>query len=289
MHLTRLLRLLGLGLLLLLPACRRAGTGVDAGGPRIVSLAPNLTEIVCAVGGRDLLVGRTTACNYPPEALGDVPAIGGFGVPSMELLVAAAPTLILDVDLEDEALSQKFQALGLRRERIACRTLDDIPAAIRQIGELCERPAQADTLAAALESDIARLRRQSAQTARRPTVYVEIWNDPMTTVGRDTFLSELVALAGGQNIGDETAREYFQASAEWVLSRNPDVILCLYMSEHRAPGRLLSERPGWQRVAAVTHHAVCDGFNNDVLLRPGPRVIEGVEALRRCLTSGPSP
>lgn len=268
---------------------RGPGPAPGPAGARVVSLAPNLTEIVCAVGGGDLLVGRTDACDYPPDVVGRVPVVGGFGVPSMEKLLSVSPTLVLDVDLEDEMAGGRISRLGIRRERIACSRLDEIPGAVEKVGGLTGREAAAAALAGSLRARIAELRAQNRGISKRPSVYVEIWHDPKTTVGTNTFLSEIVALAGGHNIGDETDKDYYQVSSEWVVDRNPDVILCLYMSGGGASGKLVAERMGWRGMAAVRNGRIYDGFDNSVLLRPGPRVLEGVEALRRRILDGVPP
>jgi len=246
---------------------------------RVVSLAPSLTEIVCAIGGEDLLVGRTTACDYPPHIVDRVPAVGGFGRPSMELLLTASPTLVLDVDLEDESVGQKIQNLGLRRERIACRHLDDIPEAIRTIGALIGRKRQAAALADPIAATILRLRKQGAG-AHRPRVYVEIWHDPMMTAGAGSFVSELVTLAGGYNVGDKAEKDYFKVSSEWIVAADPEVVVCLFGSDIARPRDLVLQRAGWNGVTAVKRGAVYDDMNHDLILRPGPRVLESIEILR---------
>jgi iron complex transport system substrate-binding protein len=251
--------------------------------PRVVSLAPNLTEIICAIGAADLLVGRTSVCDYPPEATARIPVIGDFGAPSLELLAQASPTLVLDVDLADETTGRKIEALGFRRERVRCRSLDDIPAAVERIGELLGREFAAGKLATELRAQVAELRRDAVAPEERPSVYVEVWHDPIMTAGRDSFLSQLIDLAGARNIGDAAGRDFFQASPEWVVAADPEVILCLYMSERGEPRNIVLERAGWQGVRAVRTAAVYDDFDPDVLLRPGPRVMQGVAALRRCL------
>jgi iron complex transport system substrate-binding protein len=248
-----------------------------------------MTEIVCRAGGSHLLVGRTSACNFPPEVVKDVPVIGGFGTPSLELLVAARPTLVLDVDLADETVGRKIDELGLRRERVPCRTLDDIPEAVARIGSLLDLREDAERTARELREGIARLRMTAAERRERPSVYVEIWNDPMTTVGKGTFLSELIYLAGGRNIGDEVEKPYFQVAPEWVVARDPQIILCLYMSATEAVHQRLMARPGWRDVSAVRTGSVRDGLPNDLLLRPGPRVLEGIQALTRCIRGGRQP
>jgi len=268
--------------LTLLAAGRPAAAAPPA--ERVVSLAPNLTEMICALGAADQLVGRTSACDYPPAPLKTVPVIGGFGAPSLELVLRQRPTLVLDVALEDEALGRRLTALGLRRQRIPCRTLDDIPAALRTLGRLLHRAPAAEALAARFAADLARLRRAAADSPRRrPRVYAEIWSDPLMTCGRRTFLAELIALAGGQNLGDAADRDYYPLSAEWVLLQQPECILCLYDAPPGDPAGRFRARSGWARLPAVRQGRVYGGFDNAVLLRPGPRALEGVRRLRQCL------
>jgi len=275
-------------------------------GPRIVSLAPNLTEIVCAVGALDALVGRTSACDYPPEIIKSVPVIGGFGAPSMDRLLKTRPTLILDVALEDETVANLMTQLGVRRVRVPCATLDDIPTAVLTVGRLAHFESAAQPLAERIRRKVAErravLEERKASGQTTPTVFVEIWGDPLMTVGRNSFVSELVALAGGRNLGNEvTDKDYFPVSSEWVIARNPDIILCLYMT--KGSGRTtddsqqtsetgdpkskiwirLAGRTGWAQIKAIREGNVYGGFDNNLILRPGPRVLQGIEALQTCI------
>lgn len=254
---------------------------------RVVSLAPNLTEMLAAIGEGRLLVGRSSACDYPPDLVRTIPVVGGFGKPSMEALARLHPTLIVDAALEDETLGRRLEELGIRRARIACRFLDDIPPAIRELGRLVKAEARADALAGSLGERLGALRRQAREAAASgrppPRVFVEIWDDPIMTAGKQSFLSELIALAGGINLGDEADREYFRVSSEWVMTRNPEVILCLYQGPASAALPRVAARPGWGACAAVVSRRVYGGLDLNLVLRPGPRVAEGVEALRACL------
>ena len=264
-------------------SCRRNGDvpATDSSDIRIVSLAPNITEAVCAVGAADLLVGRTSVCNYPPQVMDTVPVIGDFGVPSLEMLAKVRPTLVLDCDLADESVGLRIDAMGIRRQRIACSTLDDIPGMLREIGVLTGHETEGNALADKISSRLTELRSQSKK-GHIPRVYAEVWHDPMTTTGSGTFISDIIALAGGRNIGDAARREYFQISAESVISAEPEVILCLYMEKQAGAAEAVKQRPGWQHLAAVRNDDVYDSLNNDILLRPGPRVLEGVEMLKKC-------
>ncbi len=284
------LRRIALCLVLPLAAagCRGRSPEPDASpSPRVISLAPNLTEIVFAIGAGQHLVGRTTACDYPRDEVARIAAIGGFGEPSMELLLAARPDVILDVSLSDESIARKMAAAGLRRAHIPCSNLNEIPDAILAVGRLVGRAPEAEALAGPMRRQIATLRAEAAARTNGPTVLVEIWGDPVMTAGRGSFLSELIRLAGGRNVGDDVETEYYAVSSEWVVSRNPDVILCLYMAQQGTPHQQVASRQGWSTVAAVRSGRVYDGFDNSMILRPGPRVLSSIEALRRCIVQPP--
>lgn len=292
------------------PAPADSGTPVAGHAPRVVSLAPSLTEIICAIGAETQLVGRTSACDYPPDKISRIPVVGGFGAPSLDLLLKIRPTLVLDVDLQDAAVGKKIEDIGLKRERITCSTVDDIPRAIARIGRLLNAESSAGPLADSIHGRLNDLRREKksreASGGPVPSVFVEIWSDPLTTVGQRSFISDLVSLAGGHNLGDEvTDRDYFPVSSEWVISRDPDVILCLYMAQNnpaknkapaaRDPGPAKPDKPdgsgpawnrvaaraGWAGMAAVKNQRVYGDLDNSAILRPGPRVLDGIETLRR--------
>lgn len=260
-------------------------------GERVVSLAPNLTEITCAIGAGKQLVGRTSACDYPPEIVETVPVIGGFGRPCLDSLIKVNPTLVLDVDLDDESVGKLIEQVGLKRERIKCSALDDIPHAILAVGELLNCRESARTLADTISRRVAELRADAGIRRERsegPSVYVEIWSDPLMTVGGGSFVSDLVSLAGGRNIGDAVRdKDYFPVSPEWVISRDPDVIVCLYMSDAETIRDAVAGRIGWAQIKAVENHRVYGGLDSSLVLRPGPRVLEGIEVLRQRIESPP--
>lgn len=244
---------------------------------RIVSLAPNLTEAVCAVGAGDLLVGRTSACTCPATVT-NVAVVGGFGSPSLELLVQVRPTLVLESGLADKSLAAKIDELGIRRVRIDCKSLAEIAAMLREVGELSGHAEEGGRKAAAFEARLAEIK-SGSNTGSPVRVYAEVWGDPLTTTGHGTVLSELIAAAGGRNIGDAVGRDYFQIAPESVLKADPEVILCFHGGADAAGA--LCGRAGWKQVAAVRNDAVYGELDNDILLRPGPRVLDGVDLLRK--------
>lgn len=281
-----ILRFLFLLLLLAFGGCRRSSpSSVSSPGPRIVSLAPNLTEMIWAVGGGSSLVGRTSACDFPPEAA-SVQEVGGYGDPSFELLLTLQPTHILYVDMLNKDIPVRLAERGLRAYHIPCLHLNDIPSALETVGSLTGRREQGEAAARKLRSDI-ETARSAVSKEKGPKVFVALWADPLYTVGRGSFVSELVALAGGRNIGDEVESPYFQASPEWVIGQNPDIILCLFAGEAAGTTGRFYDIPAFASLSAIRHRRVYGGFDLDELLRPGPRVMRSVEALRRCFTEKP--
>jgi iron complex transport system substrate-binding protein len=240
---------------------------------------------VCAIGAEDCLVGRTTVCDYPPEVVARVPVVGDFGVPHLEALMKVKPTIILEVDMADSSLRHKLDSLGFVRHRIECKTLTDIPSAIRKIGELLERKDSANQLAERFETRLKELR-ENVKTQRKPRVFLELCNDPLVTAGRNSFLNELVELAGGSNIASEVSSDYFKIASEWVISKNPDVIICLSMPAGKGAKKFVLGRPGWNVIEAVKKGRVYDDLDVNVVTRPGPRVLDAVEEIRRRIFAG---
>lgn len=272
-----------------LTGCGPAAAPPPAGPPRVVTLAPNLTEIVCAIGADDLLVGRTSACKYPPNAVTNIPIVGGFGTPALEMLLKVRASLVLEVDLEDKTMGRKIDRLGIPRRRIVCKKLDDIPRAIETVGQLLGREPAASELANRFASRLGALRASAAAETHRPAVFVEIWGDPIMTVGRNNFISELIALAGGRSIGDEvTDKDYFAVSSEWVVARDPEVIVCLTMLGATEAGDAVKKRAGWDRIRAVRSGRVHVSAYSDTLTLPGPRCLDGLDELRGFIGGSPA-
>jgi len=252
------------------------------GALRLISLAPSMTEIVYAMGGGTSLVGRTSACNYP-AAVADVPVIAAFGVPSMEALIALAPTHILQTSLADKSLGSVFDKLGIERVVCPAKTLDDIGNAMEVVAGIVGTES-AQQRVDEYRQHLLFLRNRDAGVTNRPRVYIEIWHDPPMTCGSASFLSEMVRLAGGVSISDGVDQEFYAVSPEWIVAQDPDVIICTYMAEAASLEKLMTQR-GWRGLRAVAGGRTHGGLDNDIVLRPGPRVLEGIEALRTCIVT----
>lgn len=252
-----------------------------ASAARFVSTAPSLTEIVFAVGAGPQLVGRSDVCDYPP-AVTNVPVVGGFGTPEPEAVIAVRATDLLATDWIERSAFESLERRGVRTHEFPCSRLRDIPAACRQIGTLTGHAAAGEALASQIERGIAVARKTASARAARPRVLVLFSLDRPVTVGRDTFLSDLLQLAGCTNAADSLASGYAPFSLEWLVRADPDRILCLFMSANpRDVREVFSKRIGWSSLRAVRAGAIDVPSDYNLLVRPGPRVLDGLGELRR--------
>ena len=246
---------------------------------RVVSLAPNLTELVFELGFGSNLVGRSSACDYPPEAQ-YLPVVGGFGRPNWEALENLRPDLVLATDLEKPGLLDRLKERGVETLLLPCESWDELVQAGLTISEALGQRAAGEEFVRGMT---ARRRALESRVAAfyagkpGPRVYVEVWGDPLTTSGAQSFLDDMVRLAGGVNIAAELRPAYVHVSAEWVIQQDPDAILLAYMLPNASPIESIVKRPGWDKIRAVQENAICANIPPDLLLRPGPRILEGAE------------
>ena len=257
-------------------------------GPRIVSFAPNLTELVYALGLGSQMVGRSSVCDYPPEAR-TLPVAGDFGRPYWEKLQSLHPDLVLATDLEKPGLLKQMDQAGIKTLLLPCESWDELLLAGQKISEAVGQPERGrewvkkmKVRRAAVEQRVNAFYSQRGSEGR-PRVYVEVWGDPVTTAGARTFMNDLISLAGGVNIAGKIDSKYIPVNSEWVIRENPDAIVLAYMFPVGSSSEQLKRRLGWESVRAVRDNAICDNISPDLLLRSGPRIIEGAEKLAEWL------
>lgn len=254
---------------------------VSAPPQRIVSLAPAHTEVLWAIGAGALQAGRSEFCNYPPEVEA-VRVVGGFSSDtiSVEAIVDLDADLVLGDSLHAD-LAPTFDALGIPFAVIIPIQLRGLYSDMLKIGLLTGHVSEAAALVVDMESRIGAVEYRLALDVpfdQRKTFFYEVWNDPLMTAGRSTFLSEIVTVAGGVNIFSDLADAYPTVSAEVVIERNPDVIVGSSFIDPEA----IAARQGWENVTAVRAGAIY-GFDDDVMQRPGPRVADAVEMVAATL------
>ncbi len=249
---------------------------------RIVSLAPSLTELVFALGLEDHLIGRTNICDYPEAAAG-IPIVGSFGRPTWEILVQIQPDIVLVTDLEKPGFLQQMKQRDMTPLVLPSDSWKELKKAARAIADAVGESAVGEQWSATLDEEIAAVRAEVeafwTDHPQRPSLYVEIWGQPITTVGRNTFLHDVMTLAGAHPLSQHVRGDYVTVSSEWLLQTDPDVILLAYMLPDLQAVQKLQDRPGWSRLSALQANRVITTINPDWLLRPGPRLMLGTRAL----------
>jgi ABC-type Fe3+-hydroxamate transport system substrate-binding protein len=242
---------------------------------RVVSLIPATTELLFAVGAGDRVVGRTHWCDYP-EAAAAVPDLGDGMNPNLEAVVAARPDLvILYRSGQNGAAADRLRDLGIPAIQVRSDLLADVPRLARLFGLLLGTTRAADSLSRAFERDLEDATVTSP--ASPPSVFLLVWDEPPMTVGRGSYLSELIERAGGINAYADLPTSSGQISVESAAARDPDVILTL---SETIPAFAL--RAEWQVVEAVRERRFVRIAGSE-FSRPGPRSPGAVRELAAAL------
>ena len=257
-----------------------AGRQVTLAAParRIVSLLPSFTEILFAIGAGDRLVGRTTWCDYPPEALA-VPSVGDGIPPSVEAVAARRPDLVvLYRSGPNVTAAEQLERLGIRTVLLDLNLLEELGPAARRLGVLTGRPQAGDSLGAAMDS----LAAQPPTPSTQSLVFI-VWDNPPIVIGAGSYLDRLAALAGARNVFHDIGSPSAQVSIETIAARDPDFVALL--SDSAVPPRYAA-RPEWRVVRAV-RTARFLFLPGQLFGRPGPRAAEAIRGLRRRLAAAP--
>jgi iron complex transport system substrate-binding protein len=251
---------------------------------RIVSMAPNLTEILFALGLGEKVVGVTQDSDYPPAAL-TKPKVGTFWQPSIEAVIATKPDLIVALAFEQQReLAYRLRRIGYDCLGIEVERIDDLFNAITAIGDATVTDRQAWELSAGIKAAIHRLQTATAGLPKVRVLWV-VQREPLRVAGRDTFINEMIELAGGENAIGPTLHVYPPIGAEQVIAAHPEVIIEPAMvhgalDEQRRQAILYWHR--FANVPAVTNERICV-LDGDVVSRLGPRLHAGIEVIAKCL------
>jgi iron complex transport system substrate-binding protein len=247
-------------------------------------MAPSNTEILFAVGAGDQVVGRDEFSDYP-EAAKTLPSIGGFmGQYSYEQVAALKPDLVLAGGINTPEQVKALEDLGLTVFYLGNpSTLEEIYANLELVAQLTGRETEATALVESLEARVKAVDDKLAGVTEKPVVFYEIDasdpNKPYTT-GPGTFIDLLIARAGGQNLPGLTDA-YPQVSLEQIVLADPAVIL-LGDALYGTTPEIVAGRPGWSEIDAVTNNRVLP-FDDNLVSRPGPRLVDGLEALAQAI------
>jgi iron complex transport system substrate-binding protein len=248
---------------------------------RIVCLAPSITDSVFALGAGDDVVAISDYVEYPAAAL-KKPSVGSILSPSIEAILNLHPDLVIGIPhLNDNSTFDQLRRLGLPVYLIDAHGLAGILRSIADIGQAINRPSRASTLVGQLQRRIDAVR---SRVAGKPivSVFMPLSYDPVVTIGKGSFITEIIAAAGGHSVTADIAQEWPLISMEAVIARAPQSLLL--SKDGQITLAVLKTRPGWSNLPAVRAGRIY--FVDKRIDLPSPVAIDALEELAQCLHPG---
>ena len=261
-----------LSFLLVFPACKKGKKITEK--LRIVSVVPSSTEILFAIGAEEKIVGVSVNCDYPEDVF-NIKKVGDYGAPSMEKIIALNPTLVILSPRIHDLLKESLINAGINVYVSKIETIEDIFREIKKFGELTGRHKNAEQLVVNLKRDLEKVK------VKKPNkrIYIEISGNPLISIGRRSYINEMITLAGGENVFGEIDDSYPVIQQEDVIRRNPEIILIFHLARKED----IRSRLGWKNIDAIKNDKIYIKNTDDLILRPGPRFIDGIKRLKKII------
>ncbi len=258
---------------------------LDKPAQQIVSLAPSNTEILFAIGAGEQVIGRDEFSDYPDQAT-SLPSVGGgFGDYNLEAIVDLEPDLVLAAEINTPEQVISLENLGLTVYLLPNpTTLEEMYENLFTVAELTAHVPETEEIVTNLRSRVSKIESLIETAEHQPTTLYELdATDPSApwTAGSGTFINTLITMAGGVNIASDLEGQYLQISIEELLVRDPQVIL-LGDAAFGVTSESLVERTGWSNISAVVNDKIYS-FDDNLVSRPGPRLVDGLEELASLL------
>lgn len=247
---------------------------------RIISLTPATTEILFALGLDDEIIAVSSYCTWPLRAR-EKTRIGSFSNPNIEKIITLKPDLVLVTGMEQEHLAPILSSLGIKYISVDPKNIDELMDSIKKIGAITGKSDEAQIVNKKIKDALTKIERSISRigVSQRPKIYMEIWYDPIMSPGRGSFVDDMIRRSGGINITSDLRRSYSRIDPEEIIFRNPDKIILTYMKSDAWVNENFSKRTGWKGMKAVRDGNIYAGIDPDIILRPGPRVAQGLMEL----------
>lgn len=246
---------------------------------RVVSLAPNITEIIYAIKQEHRLKGVTQYSDFPVDAQ-RLPKVGSYVHLDLERIVALKPDLCIAIkDGNPRVVAERLESMGIPVYAVDPRNLDTVIESIRKIGGLLAAEREAQALTQTMRSRIERIKSMVSQTAYRPGVFFQVGIAPIVSVGTRTFIHELIEIAGGKNLAAGSIA-YPRFSREQVLGLSPEIIIISSMARAAVFERVKAEWSRWPDMPAVRNQNIFI-VDSNLFDRPSPRLVDALEVLVR--------
>ncbi|HTZ59374.1 MAG TPA: cobalamin-binding protein [Acidobacteriaceae bacterium] len=243
---------------------------------RVVCLAPSVTDTVFALGSGDDVVAVSDYTSYPPAAL-KKPSIGSLINPSIETILSFHPDLVLGTSIPSSAdTAARLESVGIPVYIVDPHGLAGILRSVNSVGAALHRESEAVALDASLSRRIDAVKARTAGKPE-PKVLVPVWYDPIVTIGKHAFITEIIETAGAKSVTDDLIPDWPQVSLETVIARAPDALVLFRGGKISID--TLRNRPGWSSLAAVRKDKVF--YVESGIQEPSPVAINALEELAR--------
>ena len=247
---------------------------------RIVSLAPNLTEILFELGLNQNIVAVSSNSDYPAEAANKI-KVGTFWHPDIEAIIACKPDLVITLWFEQQkSVAESLKRLGYRVLTLKIETIEELWTVIEKIGSATDRKQAAYELVNNIKNKLSELRNKTSHTKKIKVLWA-FQTEPLRLAGRNTFINELIELAGGENAIGPTIQQYPSISTEELLACEAEVIIQSAMDAANIEKQQKAAELYWQKypsLPAVKNNRICV-LDSDAVLRLGPRLPNGLEII----------
>lgn len=248
---------------------------------RVVSLAPNITEIIYDLNCEDRLKGVTSYSDFP-KAAQQLPKVGTYVYLDLEKIVSLKPDLCIGIkDGNPKAIVMRLEALGIPVYAVNPRSLKTIASTVLEIGELLQATQRAKQLVAKMQSRIDHVAKIAATADYQPRVFFQIGISPIVSAGSDTFIHELIVTAGGKNLAEDYM-SYPRFSTEEVVVVSPDIIIITSMAREKVFDKVKAKWSQWPNIPAVKNDRIFL-VDSNLFDRPTPRLINGLDTLARLI------
>ena len=260
---------------------------VHAASQRVISTSPAITEILFAIGAGDRVVGVTDFCNYPKQAC-RLPSIGGPLNPSTETWITLKPDLII-IQEDSEVIQKNAKIFEIPSLTVSVNNLNNILNSIQIIADSLHMPQAGHQLAIKIKTKIEGYRTHLKKIkTRQVLMLLSDTNDPnrdLYAVGRDTFLNELLTIAGGENVLPDTMARYPKVSKEYIIAKSPEIIIEVGPKSNLSKEETLARKKTWGKFSTL--RAVKDDklyfISADYILIPGPRLLNILDDFTRTI------
>jgi|AntRauTorckE6833_2_1112554.scaffolds.fasta_scaffold00332_23 iron complex transport system substrate-binding protein len=252
---------------------------------KIISISPNMTEVLFAIGAGENVIGVTTFANYPQEAT-KVDKIGTITEPNIEKIISMEPDLVIASSVNKKETVERLRELGINVAGFEAVSVNKAIENIKRIATVTGYQEKGDKITAEMYIKIAEIRNlvdEKLKINERPKVFYEIWNDPLFTAGANNFIDDLIHMAGGFNIGRLAEGSWPQYNLEKLLIENPDVYVSTpHSADMEISKEQIKNRERFQPISAIQNDRVYI-IDQDIINRPSPRLVQGLALLTKAI------